>query len=662
MSKIKTKATGTGMIRMIDKSAVASGRMKNAYQNTKENAETSMYTSKSSPEEYTADHMEDEGRKIAGDAAYVAKDIASLSMRQTTYRGNYEIIDDPDKIKTRAQEDKIKQLPTLDKPGITENGGSPKERKNGTQTRQTIENTGSVQQEYSLTQVSEEKEILNHSRDRFRNKVCTCQKKLESPIYGKQTMKVKTFEKTDIIPTETLPRIKTARKPEKNIRQSAKSMGRVRLKRNQIEGYRLTEKTVKTAEKSSRAAIKTAKKTAKAEEKVAMASATASRKSAQAYRMAIRSATEGAKAAARATAEAVKAIVAATKSLAAWIVGGSGIAICMVIVLCLVGSIAGSAMGVFFSGEENCEEASLRDVVKEINREYFKELDRIGESVQCDRWEVINSEIEWSEILSVYAILTSRKGQEVFTVDDEKAKLLHTLFWQMTEISWETVEVEESDIKPFPPHRPHTISLDLDPTAPPEETELPLITKLVITVEHRTANEMAPIYDYTAEEIDMQRELLNPANKRFWQKIVYGLKFVHINGWVMPLEELSVASPFGFRTHPISGEWKLHAGVDLDAEMGNPIFAIRDGTVHSAGFNESMGNYVIIDHGEGFESESMHMLYSVVHSGETLKAGDIIGYVGSTGASTGPHLHLGVTYNGEYIDPMLLFSQSGSEG
>ena len=85
---------------------------------------------------------------------------------------------------------------------------------------------------------------------------------------------------------------------------------------------------------------------------------------------------------------------------------------------------------------------------------------------------------------------------------------------------------------------------------------------------------------------------------------------------------------------------------------GHAIYATRGGKVIEAQYDSSCGNYVTIDHGDGFRSIYMHMTYYVVSYGEYVAAGQVIGYVGSTGDSTGPHLHFGISYNGTYVNPM----------
>ena len=122
-------------------------------------------------------------------------------------------------------------------------------------------------------------------------------------------------------------------------------------------------------------------------------------------------------------------------------------------------------------------------------------------------------------------------------------------------------------------------------------------------------------------------------------------------GWVVPVDYVYISSPFGTRVHPITGVVTTHYGVDLAAYLGNPIYATRSGVVTQATYGASGGYYVYIDHGDGFTSIYLHMTHYIVGVGDYVEAGQVIGYCGSTGASTGPHLHFGLIYNGAYVDP-----------
>ena len=122
--------------------------------------------------------------------------------------------------------------------------------------------------------------------------------------------------------------------------------------------------------------------------------------------------------------------------------------------------------------------------------------------------------------------------------------------------------------------------------------------------------------------------------------------------WMVPCKYTRVSSPFGYRWHPKTGEWSMHKGVDLAAPKGTPIYASRSGYVNVATYHETAGNYITINHQDGYTSVYMHMTHYVVQRGEYVKAGQLVGYVGSTGRSTGPHLHFGIHKNGTYVNPM----------
>lgn len=122
--------------------------------------------------------------------------------------------------------------------------------------------------------------------------------------------------------------------------------------------------------------------------------------------------------------------------------------------------------------------------------------------------------------------------------------------------------------------------------------------------------------------------------------------------WITPCSYSYVSSPFGYRVHPVTGKYTMHNGVDLPAPKGTPIYATRSGYVTVATYHYTAGNYVTINHQDGYSSVYMHMTHYVVGKGDYVKAGQLIGYVGSTGRSTGNHLHFGISYNGSYVNPM----------
>ena len=122
--------------------------------------------------------------------------------------------------------------------------------------------------------------------------------------------------------------------------------------------------------------------------------------------------------------------------------------------------------------------------------------------------------------------------------------------------------------------------------------------------------------------------------------------------WIRPCSYVKVTSPYGFREQPTAGASRFHQGIDLGAAAGTTIVASRAGTVTSAGYSNSLGWYVTINHGDGFSSMYGHMLGpAYVSSGSYVSQGQSIGGVGSTGISTGNHLHFAILYNGAYQNP-----------
>ncbi len=118
-----------------------------------------------------------------------------------------------------------------------------------------------------------------------------------------------------------------------------------------------------------------------------------------------------------------------------------------------------------------------------------------------------------------------------------------------------------------------------------------------------------------------------------------------------------IASGFGMRIDPVYGTPKMHKGLDFTAPQGTPIYATGDGIVRTAGNSASgYGNHVEINHGYGYETLYGHMVRIKVRGGQRIKRGEIIGWVGSTGKSTGPHCHYEVKINGSNVNPVYFFS------
>jgi len=113
-----------------------------------------------------------------------------------------------------------------------------------------------------------------------------------------------------------------------------------------------------------------------------------------------------------------------------------------------------------------------------------------------------------------------------------------------------------------------------------------------------------------------------------------------------------ISSPYGYRIHPILGYLKLHTGIDFGVGYGTPIHACDSGLVIYATWMGGYGNVIIVDHGHGISTLYAHQSSLAVGTGSLVARGQVVGYVGSTGFSTGPHLHFEVRVNGNPVDPM----------
>lgn len=129
----------------------------------------------------------------------------------------------------------------------------------------------------------------------------------------------------------------------------------------------------------------------------------------------------------------------------------------------------------------------------------------------------------------------------------------------------------------------------------------------------------------------------------------------------MPLEGAALTSSFGMRTHPVLGGRRQHHGIDLAAPSGTPVYATADGIVSRADWYSSYGLYISVEHGASMQTRYAHLSRLAVAAGDSVKKGDLIGYVGSTGRSTGPHLHYEVRVEGLAVNPIPYMVESEAQ-
>ena len=134
-----------------------------------------------------------------------------------------------------------------------------------------------------------------------------------------------------------------------------------------------------------------------------------------------------------------------------------------------------------------------------------------------------------------------------------------------------------------------------------------------------------------------------------------------IANYRLPLDRIHVTSPFGNRFHPITGQWRMHTGVDYRGSTGTPVYAVANGRVVLAGRNGGFGNTVEIQHENAYITQYAHLHRIHVRNGQRVSKGTVVGTVGSTGVSTGPHLHFGLRVNGRWVNPSNLRMASATQ-
>ena len=165
-------------------------------------------------------------------------------------------------------------------------------------------------------------------------------------------------------------------------------------------------------------------------------------------------------------------------------------------------------------------------------------------------------------------------------------------------------------------------------------------------------------YEINAAAEDEMIAYLDALSLQFAQEQEEALRrALAVGTFLWPVPDCTlITSRFGYRIHPILKYERFHAGVDIGAKSGDTIVAADGGTVAVAEYSDSYGNYVLINHGNGYTTLYAHMCSIAVEAGQTVEQGETLGYVGSTGWSTGPHCHFEIRYNEEKTDPEAYFT------
>ena len=241
-------------------------------------------------------------------------------------------------------------------------------------------------------------------------------------------------------------------------------------------------------------------------------------------------------------------------------------------------------------------------------------------------------------MLAIFAVHTNlNSDSDVIVINAAQKQRMQDAFWAMHEI---TYEVEEVDTTPEPTE---------DDPDPEQQTEY----ILHITVNSKTVDELAELYNFTQDQKDILHELLSDEMRPSLLALCGGIAVA--DGalcWPLP-GHTYISCHFGeVDAFGNAG----HRGTDIPAPEGTPILAAHSGTVIISGWNNSYGNQVLLDNGASLSTRYAHMTQTAVTAGEAVPAGQVIGYVGSTGDSTGNHLHFEVMQGGVRVNPLDILS------
>ena len=345
----------------------------------------------------------------------------------------------------------------------------------------------------------------------------------------------------------------------------------------------------------------------------------------------------------------LKAILARTIRRAAGsllaLLGAGGVVLLLAMVIGAAAAVIGSPMGILFADESGDPDSiRIAGIVAETNADFGTAInDIVSAHPECSE-TTMEYDYEdghtwasyWPEVLAVFAVQNNLNNDgDVVVIDEGKKRLIQDTFWAMHEID---AEVEEVTVTPEPTE---------DEPDPESATEY----ILHITVSSKSVDALADLYRFTQDQRDILHQLLSEEMRPSLLALCGGTAVADgVLCWPLP-GHTYISCHFGeVDAFGNAG----HRGTDIPAPEGTPILAAHSGTVLVSGWNDSYGNQVLLDNGAGLSTRYAHMTATAVTAGETVTAGQVIGYVGSTGDSTGNHLHFEVMQGGVRVDPLSL--------
>ena len=326
------------------------------------------------------------------------------------------------------------------------------------------------------------------------------------------------------------------------------------------------------------------------------------------------------------------------------LLGAGGVVLLLAMVIGAAAAVIGSPMGILFADESNDPNSiPIAEIVADTNADFGAAInDIVSAHPECSETTITYDYEDghtwasyWPEVLAIFAVHTNlNSDSDVVVINAAQMQRIQDTFWAMHEI---TYEVEEVDTTPEPTE---------DDPDPEQQTDY----ILHITVSSKTVDELAELYNFTQDQNDILHELLSDEMRPTLLALCGGIGIIEDGELCWPLPgHTYISCNFGDDdAYGNSG----HRGTDIPAPEGTPILAAHGGTVIISGWNNSYGNQVLLDNGAGLSTRYAHMTAAAVSAGETVTAGQVIGYVGNTGDSTGFHLHFEVMQNGVRVNPL----------
>lgn len=417
-------------------------------------------------------------------------------------------------IKTR---DKVNQtVKTLDRAAIA----ADKFRNATVKSKETAEHTQTTDEtspeEYAVNLVSDKSKIATHRaavkfNEKGKQSVAETKRNIQR-FRSEQAVKSIRRQRTDYKPSAS-PDLNFSDKDSKYDIKTRESIKKANTKpvSKDIKG---ADKTIKAINHSVNQTIKSSSDTARKSYISSKQSAKATKKSAEAAKKGFEKSAKTMKEAAKHTKKIVKGIIEGAKAVVNAIIAGGWLSVVIIILLCLVGSLASSFYGIFFSTETSDSGMNISTVIQEINADYDNRIDELKASGNYDSVEINGSKANWKDVLSIYAVKTTTdpdNPMEIATIDENKKSILSNIFWDMNSIDAKAeTRTEAKEITATDENGNEVIT-----------TEEVTIKVLTITVNSKTANDMADEYSFNKKQKEYLAELMNESNDKLWASIIF---------------------------------------------------------------------------------------------------------------------------------------------